>query len=551
MCIPEEAPVSLTLPVAAGQPAPHPTRRGADRAGATGRALAEPVAGVVQGDAGGGHAQRGRARPRPRAHRRGVVLPRALGRHRARGAPAGRGSTRAASRSRSRGDSCPRRRRRRIDGVLVLTERLDGGTARQAFALRAAAGRSGDVRRGGPARGSGARARRRPGAEPDALRVAGPVDEGAGLVEPRGGVARGVRRHGLAYTAGVLASFGAVAGALLALRAGGRADRLGLSAPVAARSSRCWPTSSSRMALSLSGVLRVGGRLAGAGQALAARPGYAGSFFTGALATVAATPCTAPFMGAALGFALTQPLGDGARSSSRRSASAWPCRILLLTLVPAWRRLLPRPGRLDGAAKQFLAFPLYASVAWLVWVLSQQAGPTGVAAALGGPGPDRLRGLALSGLARRGATWRRAGAAAVAALALGAVALGPLAGARRRPPARRGGRRAGSRSAPGASPSCARRASRSSSTSPPPGASPAWSTSASRSGRRPWPRPSRARAWSYLKADWTNRDAGDHRRARRRSGATAFRSTCSIRPRARAGRRSEPAVLPQILSEGA
>jgi thiol:disulfide interchange protein DsbD len=97
-------------------------------------------------------------------------------------------------------------------------------------------------------------------------------------------------------------------------------------------------------------------------------------------------------------------------------------------MIPAWRRFLPRPGAWMKRLEELLAFPLYASVAWLVWVLSQQAGPTAVAAA--------LAGLVLIGLAawlyqasrHARAAWRRAGLTAVAALVVGAVALGPLAG---------------------------------------------------------------------------------------------------------------------------
>src|SRR5206468_3333067 len=116
----------------------------------------------------------------------------------------------------------------------------------------------------------------------------------------------------------------------------------------------------------------------GAGQSLAGRAGYAGSFFTGALATVAATPCTAPFMGAAVGYAVTQPWPT-ALLVFEALALGLALPFLLLTLIPAWRRFLPRPGRWMERLQQALAFPLYASVAWLLWVVSQQAGSSGVA----------------------------------------------------------------------------------------------------------------------------------------------------------------------------
>ena len=105
-------------------------------------------------------------------------------------------------------------------------------------------------------------------------------------------------------------------------------------------------------------------------------------------------------MGAAVGFAVTQPWATGLLVFEALGLGlALP--YLLLTLIPAWRRFLPRPGAWMKRLEQLLAFPLYASVAWLVWVVSQQAGPTGVAAALARPRPDRVRRVALPGLARR------------------------------------------------------------------------------------------------------------------------------------------------------
>ena len=312
-----------------------------------------------------------------------------------------------------------------IDGVLVLSERLDGGVASQSFALRALPG---------SARGSWTAL-----AQAVALALAGglllnlmpcvlPIlsVKALGLVQHAGGSAGAMRRHGFAYTAGVLVSFTAMAGTLLALRAGG--ERIGwgfqLQSPLAVTLLAYLLFA---MALALSGVITIGGRHAGTGASLSARPGYGGSFFTGALAVVAATPCTAPFMGVAVGFAVTQPWTTGLLVFDALGLGlALP--YLLLTMFPAWRRFLPRPGAWMKRLEELLAFPLYASVGWLVWVLSQQAGPTGVAVALGGLVLIGLAAWLFKASRHAPARWRRAGAVMTAALALGAVALGPIVG---------------------------------------------------------------------------------------------------------------------------
>jgi thiol:disulfide interchange protein len=188
--------------------------------------------------------------------------------------------------------------------------------------------------------------------------------------------------HGLAYTGGVLASFAALGGALLALRAGGQAIGWGfqLQTPmfVAVVAYLLFA-----MGLSLSGVVAFGEGLAGTGGWLVDRAGLTGTFFTGVLATIVATPCTAPFMGAALGFALIAPavlaigiflaLGFGLATP-----------YLVATVIPGWQRILPRPGAWMDLVKQLLAFPLYGTVAWLIWVLIQEAGPGQSLAALFG-----------------------------------------------------------------------------------------------------------------------------------------------------------------------
>ena len=195
--------------------------------------------------------------------------------------------------------------------------------------------------------------------------------------------------HGLAYTAGVLASFAALGGGLLALRAGGQAVGWGfqLQSPIFV-AALCYLLLA--MGLSLSGVAGFGLAFGNAGGRLAAGAGTAGTFFTGVLATVVATPCTAPFMGAALGFALIAPpaVAIGVFLALGLGLSA---PYLAASLAPGWQRVLPRPGPWMEFVKQLLAFPLYGTVAWLLWVLIQEVGP--------GDAFGALLGLVLVGFA--------------------------------------------------------------------------------------------------------------------------------------------------------
>ncbi len=191
-----------------------------------------------------------------------------------------------------------------------------------------------------------------------------------------------VRLHGLVYAAGVLASFLGLAGLLIALRSGGAQIGWGfqLQSPLVVAGLAYGLFA---MGLSLSGVWHLGGRAAALGDGLTRRAGLEGSFFTGVLATVVATPCTAPFMGAAVGYGLTQ----GAPVALTVFAALGLGLALPFTLLAAWPALLrrlPRPGAWMETLKGLLAFPLYLTVAWLVWVLSQQVGSAGLMAGLTG-----------------------------------------------------------------------------------------------------------------------------------------------------------------------
>jgi thiol:disulfide interchange protein DsbD len=267
-----------------------------------------------------------------------------------------------------------------IDGVLVITERLDQATARQAFLVHAVPRPAADHRALWQALALALAGGLILNAMPCVLPVLSV--KALALVRHAGAGRAATAAHGLVYTLGVLVSFGVLAGALLALRGSGEQIGWGfqLQAP--------WFVTLLAyvlfaMALALSGVQPISGRLAGLGQILTTRRGHAGTFFTGALATLAATPCTAPFMGAAVGFAVTQPW-PSALLIFQALGLGLALPFLLLSLVPAWHRFLPRPGPWMERLQQLLAFPLYASAAWLVWVLSQQAGPSGVAIVLTG-----------------------------------------------------------------------------------------------------------------------------------------------------------------------
>lgn len=186
---------------------------------------------------------------------------------------------------------------------------------------------------------------------------------------------------GLAYAAGVVVSFLALAGLLLALRAGG--EQLGwgfqLQSPLVVAALAALFTI---IGLNLAGVFEFGQMLPDRLATMQLRHPLADSALTGVLAVAVAAPCTAPFMGAALGFAVTLPapqalavfgaLGIG-MALPYLAASAWP----------ALARALPRPGPWMATFKGLMAFPMFATVVWLIWVLGQQAGIDAVAALLG------------------------------------------------------------------------------------------------------------------------------------------------------------------------
>ena len=228
---------------------------------------------------------------------------------------------------------------------------------------------------------------------------------------------RRVRLHGLSFAGGVLLAFWILAGLLLALRTAGEEIGWGfqLQSPafVAAMAFLLFA-----LGLSLAGVMDIGTSLTRVGAATG-RAGYRTSALNGMLATIVATPCTAPFMGAALGFALTQSAAAALLIFTALGAGM-AAPYVALSLWPALLRFLPRPGSWMVRFKQLMAFPLFATVAWLVWVFGHQTGVDGIL--------RLLLGLTLLGAAAWvWGSWSTLDASAIARTAARIVALALLA----------------------------------------------------------------------------------------------------------------------------
>ncbi|MFP4207358.1 MAG: protein-disulfide reductase DsbD family protein [Wenzhouxiangella sp.] len=196
------------------------------------------------------------------------------------------------------------------------------------------------------------------------------------------GAGHNQRAHGIAYTAGVVVSFAALAAVLLALRAGGEALGWGfqLQSP--------WFVGLLAylffvMGLGLSGVYAFGTRWMGLGENLSRQSGLRGSFFTGVLACVVASPCTAPFMGTALGAAVLLPW-PLAMSVFVLLGLGLALPMLALSFWPGLGQRLPRPGPWMDTFRQAMAFPLYLAAVWLLWVLARQTDANGLALVLAG-----------------------------------------------------------------------------------------------------------------------------------------------------------------------
>ena len=185
-------------------------------------------------------------------------------------------------------------------------------------------------------------------------------------------------REGFSYSAGAVLSFLVFGLVIVLLRQGGAAVGWGfqLQEPIAVAG---FALLIFAVGLNLSGVFEVGTITLGDG--LARRSGPLGAFFTGVLAVAVAAPCTAPFMAAALGFALTQSV-ISAFLIFLSLGLGFSLPFLILGVWPRALSFLPKPGPWMLRLKQFLAFPMYGAAAWLVWVLAEETGANGVAIVL-------------------------------------------------------------------------------------------------------------------------------------------------------------------------
>ncbi len=236
------------------------------------------------------------------------------------------------------------------------------------------------------------------------------------------------RAQGIAFLVGVLGTFLALAGGIIALRGAGQAVGWGAQLQPAVVTAAL-ALILLAAALDLSGVFEIGASFQGLGTGLAARADLLGAVFTGALAVVVAAPCTAPFMGPALGYALTQPALP-ALAIFTALALGFAAPFTLLAFSPALLGRLPKPGAWMIVMKNALAFPMYGAAAWLLWVLAAQADRGSLAAVLAAGVLVALAAWIFGMAQRRSALGKRAWAGfaiagVTAALAVAAVAAAP------------------------------------------------------------------------------------------------------------------------------
>ena len=237
------------------------------------------------------------------------------------------------------------------------------------------------------------------------------------------GLARGARAQAVSYTAGVLVAFAVMGGALMAARASGGAGWGFQFASPAFVAATAWVMLA--IGLNLAGVFAVSaGRFAGAGQGWAGRGGHLGSFATGLLAVLVATPCTAPFMAGAVAGALAAPPA-ATLSVFLAMGLGLAAPYAVLACVPGLSRFLPRPGRWMNRFRTVLAFPMFGAAAWLLWVLRQEAGAEAVWLGLAGSALVAGGAFVAGATQQARARARRLGAGGAAVALAAALALLP------------------------------------------------------------------------------------------------------------------------------
>ena len=200
------------------------------------------------------------------------------------------------------------------------------------------------------------------------------------LVDASGADHRSAREGGCLYTAGILVAFAIVGIALLGLRSAGQQVGWGFQLQ-SATVNLALALLMLAIGLNLLGVFELGAKLAGVGEGLTAGGERKRAFFTGLLAVVVATPCTAPFMAGALGYALVQPAAVALAIFLLLGLGlAFP--YLLLSCLPAVGKLLPRPGPWMATFRNVLAFPMFATAVWLFWIVGSQLGADAMAVGL-------------------------------------------------------------------------------------------------------------------------------------------------------------------------
>lgn len=231
------------------------------------------------------------------------------------------------------------------------------------------------------------------------------------------GHANELRSHGIWYTVGVLVSFAALAGAIIGVRAATGSATLGFqlqNGPTVAILALILFL----IGLWLMGFFELGTSIQNTGSTLASRNGAAGAFFTGVLAAVVGAPCVGPFLGAALGAVLSQP-ATAVFIVFLAMGFGLALPFLLLSFVPGLQRLLPKPGKWMETLKQFFAFPMFLTAAWLLSVLGALSGHSAVAWTVAGASAITFA----IWLARRGGIPARTVAAAVLVLGFAYPAL--------------------------------------------------------------------------------------------------------------------------------